>query len=104
MTPESKIKVRIKFVLDEFEEHNIYYYMSVPNGYGKSTLDYLGFIYGQGFAIEAKRPGGKPTRRQVLVIDDIRRSRTPVFVINDDLSLAEFRTWLERVVDIALGR
>jgi hypothetical protein len=94
-TPESKIKKKIKTVLDKYKaEGHMYYYMPVPGGYGASTLDYLGFFYGLGWAIEAKPPGGKPTDRQKIVIEQIRASRARVFVINDDETLTEFEDWL----------
>lgn len=50
-TPEGKIKEKIRMVLETYRERGIlYYYMPVPVGYGRSTLDYLGFICGYGFA------------------------------------------------------
>jgi hypothetical protein len=96
VTPEGKIKSKIAKVIDKYEG-SIYVYMPVPGGFGKPTLDYLGFLYGRGFAIEAKRPGKAPTLRQEGTIEDIRASGTPVFVINDDASLEVFATWLETI-------
>jgi hypothetical protein len=96
MTPEGKIKQKIKKILDNYGSR-IYVYMPVPGGYGKSTLDYLGFIDGRGFAIEAKRPGKEPTTRQQIIRAEIERSGTPVFLINDDESLQDFECWLEAV-------
>lgn len=99
MTPEGIVKRQIKGVLEYFRrEHGLYYYMSVPNGYGCSTLDYLGFLYGLGFAIEAKAEGKKPSDRQEGIIDDIKASGARVFVIDDELSLGMFSTWCALVV------
>jgi hypothetical protein len=67
--------------------------MPVPTGYGRSSVDYLGFLAGFGFAIEAKRDGGKPTARQIGIIENIERAGAMVFVINDDESLAVFEDW-----------
>jgi len=99
-TPEGKIKKKIKAVLDNYGSYNIYTYMPVPSGYGAPTLDYLGFIFGRGFAIEAKRPGKKPTTRQETTIANIAASSTPVFVINDDASLLVFEEWLKYQVEM----
>jgi hypothetical protein len=95
---ERSVKAKIRAVLNRYRAHGIYVYMPVPGGYGESTLDYLGFIYGYGFAIEAKRPGGKPTPRQEGIIERIEASGVPVFVVSDDASLAGLDWWLDAVV------
>jgi len=99
MTPEGKIKEKIKVVLETYREQGVlYYYMPVPVGYGRSTLDYLGFILGCGFAIEAKAPGKKPSERQGGIIEDIEKSRTPVFVIDGVEGLTMFNDWCQAVI------
>jgi hypothetical protein len=97
MTPEGKVKAAIKTVLDKYRAY-IYVYMPVPGGYGSSTLDYLGFCCGLGFAIEAKRPKGKPTSRQEGTIEDIRTSGARVFIVNDQTSLEVLDLWLGAVI------
>lgn len=99
-TPEGATKKKIKKLLDNYRCHNIYVYMPVPSGYGKPSLDYLGFLYGRGFAIEAKRPDGKPTLRQEGIIKKIAASETQTFVVNDDDSLRELSEWLDLVVNL----
>ena len=102
MTPEGKIKEKIRMVLETYRERGIlYYYMPVPVGYGRSTLDYLGFICGYGFAIEAKAPGKKPSERQKAIIEEILDSGAPVFVIDDVASLTEFNDWCQLRVDLS---
>jgi hypothetical protein len=98
MTPEGKVKKKIKAVLDNYSCHNIYVYMPVPGGFGQPTLDYLGFLYGRGFAIEAKRLKGKPTPRQEGTIEKISASGAQVFVVNDDASLRDLDDWLSLIV------
>lgn len=93
MTPEGAVKAKIKKVLKRHEQ-GMYYYMPVPGGFGSPTLDYLGFFFGHGFAIEAKKPGGKPTDRQRGTIDDIKASGAAVFVIDGDETLKDFEVWL----------
>ena len=95
---ERSIKRKIRGVLNKYRAHGIYVYMPVPGGYGESTLDYLGFIYGVGFAVEAKRPKGKPTPRQEGIIERIQESGAIVFVVSDDNSLEELDGWLLRTV------
>lgn len=103
VTPEGQVKKKIKELLDLYKLDGIYYYMSVPSGYGESTLDYVGFIRGLGFAIEAKRPGKIPTTRQERIIERIKASNTPVFVISCEAELAPLEAWLE-AVRMAYGR
>jgi hypothetical protein len=67
----------------------------VPGGYGSRTLDFLGCVEGTFFAIEAKRPGGKPTSLQSGIMQDIEDAGGETFVINDDESLYSFGIWLE---------
>jgi hypothetical protein len=95
---ERTIKQKIRKVFNKYRLHGIYVYMPVPGGYGESSLDYLGFIYGHGFAVEAKRPGGKPTPRQEGIIERIQESGAIVFVVSDDESLASLDDWLLRIV------
>jgi len=95
---ERDIKKKIKQLLDSYEG-KVYYFMPVQVGYGATTLDYLGFVCGLGFAIEAKRPGAKPTVRQGFVIENIQQSQTPVFLVNDDASLNNLRLWLDWVIN-----
>ena len=77
---ERTVKRRIKEVLDKYRKYHIYVFMPVPGGYGVSTLDYLGFLCGFGFAIEA-----------------IEASGCPVFVVRDDQGLLLLDQWLETI-------
>lgn len=76
------MKKEIKKVLDKYSNYGIWYFMPVPYGYGKQALDFIGFFFGRGFAIEAKAPGKAPTPRQDNTIEYIRASRARVFVID----------------------
>lgn len=66
--------------------------MPVPSGFGESTLDYIGCYRGKYFAIETKAPGKKPTDRQNMVIDKMRKAGGKVFVIDGDLT--ELKQWI----------
>lgn len=95
---EGRVKVWIKSVLQKYKSHNIYYFMAVPSGYGESTLDYLGFLYGHGFAVEAKRTDGKPTARQQSTMAKIEASGAAVFLIRDQDGVHRFDAWLADIV------
>jgi hypothetical protein len=95
-TPEGRIKNKIKAVLDKHYTR-VYYYMPVPGGYGRATLDYLGCANGWFFGIEAKRPGKVPTSRQEGTIEDMENAGGKVFRINSDETVAEFDAWLAEV-------
>ena len=67
--------------------------MPVPSGFGESTLDYIGCYRGKYFAVETKAPGKKPTDRQNMVIDRMRKAGGKVFVIDGDLT--ELKQWID---------
>ena len=67
-TPEARLKDEIKTLLKRMGAH---YYMPVPSGYGKQTLDFLCCVKGRFVGIETKAPGKKPTPRQQQCIDEI---------------------------------
>ena len=83
MTPEAKIKNKINKLLYSFGE-KVYFFMPVPSGYGRSSIDYLLCVDGLFVGLEAKKPKGKPTLRQQGVLEDIRAAGGSTFVIDDD--------------------
>lgn len=54
--PEKKTKDAIRALLKEI---GAWYYMPVPVGYGRSTVDFLVCYKGRFYGIEAKRADGK---------------------------------------------
>ena len=96
MTPEGKIKKQIRHVLAIYSEY-VYEFWPVPGGYGRSTIDCLGFVCGFGFAIEAKAPGEKPTERQEVIIKRITQAQVKVFIVDGPDGLAELDRWLSAV-------
>lgn len=80
MTPEGKVKAKVKKILAKFE---IYGWWPVPSGYGESSLDFIGCINGRFFAIETKAPGKAPTPRQEECIRRMKAAGAEVFVIDD---------------------
>lgn len=82
MTPEGRVKKAIKKALDKYKD--LYSFMPVPSGFGKSSLDYILCYRGRFVAIEAKAPGKKPTPRQKAMIGAIERAGGRVLVIDGD--------------------
>lgn len=81
MTPESKVKAKVKKVLNEI---GAYYTMPVTSGYGNSGVpDFLICHGGKFYGIECKANGGKPTALQLKHHDDIRKAGGIALVIDE---------------------
>lgn len=96
-TPEGRIKKKITSLLNSYGDQ-VYYFMPVPSGYGRRTVDYLVCICGLFVAIEAKREGGKPTGFQEQVLKDVTKAGGMSMVIDDDEGI----TILKRFIDLKL--
>lgn len=99
MTPEGKVKAQIRKVLDRY---GVYYFMPVQSGLGAAGLDFHCVIAYQripvAFFVEAKPEGGKPTKRQELLIDRLRRYQNArTFIVNDDIELEILENWLKGI-------
>lgn len=100
-TPEGRVKEKIKKVLDRYSDY-VYYEMKVPNGYGSPSLDYFGSArnpqgLGIAFAIEAKRPGRKPTARQEGTMQRMGLGGVRVFAIDGEQGCDELDEWLDTI-------
>jgi hypothetical protein len=95
MTPEARIKAKIRKFLSTYD--GMYTYWPVPSGYGKTTLDVLGCYRGFFFCIEAKAPGKKPTLRQAEELKNIGLAMGRTFVVDDVADLDEVRDWLDQL-------
>lgn len=56
-------------------------------------MDYIGCYRGKYFAVETKAPGKKPTDRQNMIIDRMRKAGGAVFIIDGDLT--ELKHWID---------
>lgn len=92
MTPEGKIKEKVKSVL---RNYMTYWHCPVQNGMGAPSLDFVGCYRGMFFAIETKAGNKKPTPRQVTTIEDMQAAGAEVFVVNEVSGLEELKNWLE---------
>ena len=94
MTPEGKVKVRVKKILTEA---GAYYAMPVASGYGNAgTPDFLVCYRCQFLAIETKANGGKPTALQEATMQRIRDAGGRVLVI-DETNVETLRITLKEI-------
>lgn len=84
MTPEGKVKDRVKKILKELYR-DVYIYMPVAIGYGRRAApDFFVVIEGMMFGIETKANGNTPTELQEREMRALRRAGACVLVINED--------------------
>lgn len=94
MTPEGKIKKRVKEILDEYRH---YRFMPVQTGMGARTLDFLVCINGKFLAIETKAPGKEMTMQQVSIGAHIVAAGGTIFKVDgSEDDYAELIEWLEK--------
>lgn len=95
MTPEGKVKEKVKKVLNEF---GVYYHMPVQNGMGKPSLDFVCCHKGRFLAIETKTEKGKLTTRQQVTMEEMQKAGAIVLLIrgeSDGETFAILRGFLE---------
>ena len=105
MTPEGRVKAKVKDVLDAFKPH-VFGHWIVQNGMGSPTLDYIGCCCGDYFTIETKADKKKLTPRQELTAKSTEEANGAVFKIigANDLVLLELEAWLHGRVMTKLKR
>lgn len=94
MTPEGRVKKKIKELLDTY---GAWYTMPYQAGFTRRGIpDFLGILRGRMFAIEAKAPGGKTTLLQVEELRKLDMQRCKTFVVEGE-NLFALAAWLEIV-------
>lgn len=101
MTEEGKIKEQIKKLL---KAYGAYYEMPVPGGFGKSGLDFDVCYNGFFLAIEAKKPGGKPTPRQLQTMEAIKKAGGAAVIVDGVETLLQLEGWLKMIQPIHAGK
>lgn len=92
MTPEGKVKDKVKKVLKELEA---YYVMPATGGYGSSGApDFLVCYEGRFFGIECKAADNQPTALQLKHLTDIRKAGGLAIVINET-SVDDLKAFLQ---------
>jgi hypothetical protein len=85
--PESKVKDDVKAYLESI---GAYWYMPVPVGFSRPTLDFLVCWHGRFIGIETKAPGKKPTARQKLTIKQIQAAGGTTLVVSSIRDMQEY--------------
>ena len=82
MTPEAKVKARVKKVLDK---HGVYYFLPATGGYGRAGVpDIIACFNGQFIAIETKAGKGQLTELQKRELDKIMNADGLTYVARED--------------------
>jgi Holliday junction resolvase len=82
MTPEAKVKAKVKKLLEELR---IYYFFPATHGYGRSGVpDIIGCFMGLFVAIECKAGKGQLTGLQELELTKIKAAGGFTFVARED--------------------
>ena len=81
MTPEAKVKARVKSILNNV---GAYHFSPATGGYGKSGVPDIVACYGGKFiAVECKAGKNEPTALQYRNLHDIEYSGGIAFVVNE---------------------
>lgn len=81
MTPEAKVKKKVKAILDEL---GAYHFFPLMGGFGRAGVpDIIGCYKGCFFAIECKAGSNKTTELQERELEKIRRAGGVAIVINE---------------------
>jgi Holliday junction resolvase len=81
MTPEAKVKKKVKAILDEL---GAYHFFPLMGGFGRAGVpDIIGCYQGCFFAIECKAGSNKTTELQERELEKIRRAGGVAIVINE---------------------
>jgi hypothetical protein len=82
MTPEAKVKAKVKKILDSF---GAYYCMPATHGYGSSGVpDIIGCVKGKFIAIECKAGSNTPTALQIRNLSNIAHADGIALVVNEN--------------------
>ena len=96
MTPEGKVKAKVKKALAEV---GAYYAMPIGTGYGNAGVpDFLVCHKGVFVGIECKANGGKPTALQMKNLADIEAAGGRALII-DETNVAQLRNLLGDIHD-----
>lgn len=80
-TPESKVKAK---VVAQLKELGAYWFTPVTGGFGKSGVpDIVGVLDGTFFGIECKAGGNRPTKLQMMNLQQIKDAGGIALVINE---------------------
>jgi hypothetical protein len=87
MTPEGRIKEKVKRRFKEIFGNDAYRFMPVQNGMGSPSVDFLYCVRGLFVGIETKAPGKLPTPRQRVTLNEITAAGGLVYVVDSSETL-----------------
>jgi hypothetical protein len=96
MTPEGKVKKRVKAILDE---QRVYHFSPMQNGMGRAGIpDIVACHNGKFIGIECKAGSNKPTALQERELNRILNAGGEAYVINEENieQLREELIWMNR--------
>jgi len=96
MTPEGKVKKRVKDLLSEYGA-DMYSHWPVINGMGAPSLDMIGCFKGRFIAVETKAGTKAFTERQKITAERIMSAGGKVILVNDVSGFDDLKEWLESV-------
>lgn len=84
LTPEGKVKRKIRDVLDKYKPH-LWYFMPRGTTFGMSGVpDFICCVCGVFVGVEAKAGKGKPSPLQLAVMENIRVAEGVTFVVYEN--------------------
>ena len=96
MTPEGKVKKRVKAILDE---QQVYHFSPMQNGMGRAGIpDIVACHLGKFIGIECKAGDNKPTALQERELNRILNAGGEAYVINEENieQLREELIWMNK--------
>jgi len=101
MTPEGRVKLKVKTFLNSFASSGIWYFMPPASGYGRAGIpDIVGCYRRHFFAIECKAKKPQPTALQLRELEKIEHAFGRTWVVSSDTLDAfqmSFKDWCNKV-------
>jgi hypothetical protein len=96
MTPENKVKTKLKELLDAY---SIFHWPAAASPYGVAGVpDRFAIVRGRCIGLEVKAPGKKPTPLQLEFGRRMQRSGALWFLIDGDEALSHLKQELEAML------
>ena len=95
LTPEAKVKKKVKEILDQME---VYHFSPMQNGMGRAGIpDIVGCLDGQFLGIECKAGRGTTTALQERELTRIQNAGGYALVVNEENinQLWEIKEWIQ---------
>jgi hypothetical protein len=100
-TPEGKIKNKLDTMLKSLKNSGVWFYSPQSGIYGKSGIpDRVIVVCGSFIGVECKADRTKkPTALQLKCMKDIEMAKGKCFVVYDDKTINQVKTYIEKIID-----